>query len=40
MKQIIRIEGRKGTLATSNIDNMVEDSTKQATEILSGEILV
>ena len=40
VKQIIRIEGRKGTLATANISNMVEDSTKQATKILSGEILV
>ena len=40
IKHIIRIEGRKGTLVTANITNMVEDSTKQATEIISGEILV
>ena len=40
IKQIIRIEGRKGTLATANIANLVEDSIKQATKILSGELLV
>ena len=28
IKQIIRIEGRKGILATANIVNLVEDSTK------------
>ena len=39
IKQIIQIEGRKGTLATQNIANLVEDSTKQATKILLGEIL-
>ena len=38
IKQIIGIEGRKGTLATTNIANMVKDFTKQATEILSGGI--
>ena len=40
IKQIIRIEGRKRMLATANIANLVENSTKQATEILSGELLV
>ena len=40
IKQIIQIEGRKGTLATANIANLVKDSTKQATEIILGELLV
>ena len=40
IQQMIRIEGRQGTLATANIANLVEASTNQATEILSGELLV
>ena len=40
IKQIIRIEGRKGTLGTSNIPNLVKASTNQANEIVSGELLV
>ena len=37
---MIRIEGRQGTLTTAKIANLVEASTSQATEILSGELLV
>ena len=40
IKQIIQIEGRKGILATTNIANLVKDSTKQATKILLGELLL
>ena len=36
IKKLIQIEARKGTLTTANIANMVEDSTKQATGVLSG----
>ena len=39
IKQIIRIERRKETLATANIANQVKAFTNQATEILSGELL-
>ena len=40
IKQVIWFEGRKRALSTANIANLVEDSTKQATKILLGELLV
>ena len=40
IKQSIRIGGRKGTLGSQNIANLVEDANKQSTEVLSGELLV
>ena len=40
IQQVIRFENRRGTLGTANIANLVEESTKISTEILSGELLI
>ena len=40
IKEIIEIGGRKGTLTSQNIANLVEDTNKQSTKVLSGELLV
>ena len=40
IKEIIKIGRRKGTLASQNIANLVEDANKQSTEVLSGELLI
>ena len=40
IKESIKIGGRKGSLASQNIANLVEDANKQSTEVLSGELLI
>ena len=40
IKESIKIGGRKGTLGSQKIGNLVEDANKQSTEVLSGELLV
>ena len=40
IKQVIRVENRKGILGTAKIANFVEATTKQLTKSLSGELLI
>lgn len=40
VKEIIKLDNRSGTLVSTNIANLVEESTKQSTEFLLGDLLV